>query len=382
MMKILAFDLFCSQPYANVKFHGGGEYVKTFFCDFINNYSGNDKILVFYDKNIFLDDYVIEKTKQNNVETIYVSSYEEIVLYLNNIHDAEIRFFAGLPFHYGKHVFNDNIFKIGVCHGLRDVEKFSDRYSLLYFSSFELMKQLVRKVLEKRLYKKYFNGYRNMINNLDVVITDSYHSKYSILLNFGKKDVDVFYPKTQSNSLNDNVKASDNNTIMLVSANRWIKNSYRAITALDNLFSKNLILDYKVSVFGDCPKRIKKRIRNINNFEFFKYVSSEELENAFASCSVFLYPTLNEGFGNVPMEAMKYGKTCVVSAVCSLPEVYSDSVYLVNPYDVMEIENRILQAVYNRISDEKISKRMEYLKKKQDDDFVKLFNLVTGCENE
>ncbi len=80
------------------------------------------------------------------------------------------------------------------------------------------------------------------------------------------------------------------------------------------------------------------------------------------------------------MEAMKYGKTCVISAICSLPEVYGESVYYCNPYDIMEIQNRILQAIENKISLDCIKQRLDYLNNRQKIDMVRLCNMISGEE--
>lgn len=129
--------------------------------------------------------------------------------------------------------------------------------------------------------------------------------------------------------------------------------------AIDDLYSKGLIDGIKTHILGNLPESIKRKIKNVDKFVFYGYVDSDELEYQYSHCSIFLYPTLNEGFGLPPFEAMKYGKTCVISAVCSLPEVYGDAVYYCNPYDQMEISNRIMLAVNNRIDPAVINKQIK-----------------------
>ena len=81
------------------------------------------------------------------------------------------------------------------------------------------------------------------------------------------------------------------------------------------------------------------------------------------------------------MEAMKYGKTCLVSAVASLPEVYGESVYYCNPYDKMEMQNMLLQAIENPISVEKIKAKLDTFQYRLKSDLDELITLISGENN-
>ena len=148
--------------------------------------------------------------------------------------------------------------------------------------------------------------------------------------------------------------------------------------AIDSLLSKNYLEDIKIKVVGGLPERIKRRITNIKKFEFYGYVSSQDLEELYANCGFFFYPTLNEGFGSPPLEAMKYGKTCVISSVCSLTEVYGESVYYCNPYDQQEMQNKLLQAYNKKIDKDVIYSRRKFLDDMQKSDMKKLLSLIAN----
>jgi glycosyltransferase involved in cell wall biosynthesis len=62
---------------------------------------------------------------------------------------------------------------------------------------------------------------------------------------------------------------------------------------------------------------------------------------------VFVFPSLYEGFGLPPLEAMASGTPVVTSNVSSLPEVAGDAALLVDPYD----PTAIADGIYTVLSD-------------------------------
>jgi glycosyltransferase involved in cell wall biosynthesis len=66
---------------------------------------------------------------------------------------------------------------------------------------------------------------------------------------------------------------------------------------------------------------------------FAGYVSDNDLPALYAAASVFAYPSLYEGFGIPPLEAMACGTPVVASTAGALPEVLGDAALLVDPYD-------------------------------------------------
>lgn len=66
---------------------------------------------------------------------------------------------------------------------------------------------------------------------------------------------------------------------------------------------------------------------------FAGYVSDTELPDLYAAARVFAYPSLYEGFGIPPLEAMACGTPVVASTAGALPEVLGDAALLVDPRD-------------------------------------------------
>jgi len=78
---------------------------------------------------------------------------------------------------------------------------------------------------------------------------------------------------------------------------------------------------------------------------FFGYVPVDTLSVLYRLASVFVFPSLYEGFGLPPLEAMASGTPVVTSNVSSLPEVVGDAAVLVDPYDPDSIADGMKQAL-------------------------------------
>ena len=87
---------------------------------------------------------------------------------------------------------------------------------------------------------------------------------------------------------------------------------------------------------------------------FLDYVPREDLVYLYNCSSVVVYPSLYEGFGFPPLEAMACGTPVVVSNTSSLSEVVGDAGVYVDPYDVVDIAHGIEKA----LTDEELRERL------------------------
>lgn len=71
------------------------------------------------------------------------------------------------------------------------------------------------------------------------------------------------------------------------------------------------------------------------------YLEREDLAVVIAGALTLVYPSIYEGFGLPPLEAMTCGVPVIASNVSSLPEVVGDSGLLVNPHDINDIAKAI-----------------------------------------
>ena len=103
--------------------------------------------------------------------------------------------------------------------------------------------------------------------------------------------------------------------------------------------------ELKLLIIGDeisklpALRRAVHRHKLHKHVRFLGYVSDGTLRILYRLASVFVFPSLYEGFGLPPLEAMASGTPVVTSNQSSLPEVAGDAAVLVDPYDVTSIED-------------------------------------------
>jgi glycosyltransferase involved in cell wall biosynthesis len=119
--------------------------------------------------------------------------------------------------------------------------------------------------------------------------------------------------------------------------------------------------DLKLIVIGDevskNPDIRRAVIRSGMQHEvrFLGYVSIEVLRIFFDMAKVFVFPSLYEGFGLPPLEAMAHGTPVVASNTSALPEVVGNAAVLVNPENIFEI-SRAMQRV---LTDQALRERLK-----------------------
>ena len=112
--------------------------------------------------------------------------------------------------------------------------------------------------------------------------------------------------------------------------------------------------DLRLIIIGDEISRypavrravIKTRVEDV--VRFLGFVPFETLRVFFEAAAAFVFPSLYEGFGLPPLEAMASGTPVVTSNVSSLPEVVGDAAVLVNPENVFDIARGIREALLDQ----------------------------------
>lgn len=97
-----------------------------------------------------------------------------------------------------------------------------------------------------------------------------------------------------------------------------------------------------------------RRLGIEGQLHFAGYISRENLPGVYVAARALLYPSLYEGFGLPPLEAMGCGTPVLASNVSAMPEVIGDAGVLINPCDVQEMAEGILRIA----QDETLRQRM------------------------
>ena len=143
--------------------------------------------------------------------------------------------------------------------------------------------------------------------------------------------------------------------ILYAGAIRPHKNVVRIIEAFSALKSElakeQQFEDLKLIIIGDDvlghPRLRRTVVRSgvQQDVRFLGFVPIEVLRIFYDVAKVFVFPSLYEGFGLPPLEAMAHGTPVVTSNTSSLPEVVGNAAIMVNPENVFEIRRGLQQAL-------------------------------------
>ena len=93
------------------------------------------------------------------------------------------------------------------------------------------------------------------------------------------------------------------------------------------------------------------------------YIADSELSILYQNASVFVLPSLYEGFGIPILEAMNYGCPVIAANTSSLPEIGGDACFYFDPSDTIDLKNKIVKILEDKkFRDELIKKGKERIK--------------------
>lgn len=101
-------------------------------------------------------------------------------------------------------------------------------------------------------------------------------------------------------------------------------------------------------------RRAAAQTRLGSAIKFLGHIPLEALKALYESASAFAFPSLHEGFGLPPLEAMACGTPVLTSNVSSLPEVVGEAAVTVSPDNVFEIARGLREILL----DEGLRKRL------------------------
>jgi glycosyltransferase involved in cell wall biosynthesis len=211
--------------------------------------------------------------------------------------------------------------------------------------------------------------WKKAANDADCIITVSESIKIDLIryLKISPKKIDVVYEGVQEKFRPVTDKAileafrRNNNLpkkfILFLGRLALIKNVGRLIEAF-NILKINHGIEHKLVICGkgdqfDYLSKTTSRLKMQNDVIFTGYYKDEKLVYLYNLADAFVFPSLYEGFGLPPLEAMACGIPVIASNVSAIPEVVGNAGILIDPYDI----SALAEAMYKVISDENL--RME-----------------------
>jgi len=181
--------------------------------------------------------------------------------------------------------------------------------------------------------------------------------------------------------------------ILYVGSERRRKNLGRLFQAFAALKRESLdLMLVKVGSPGRCEEFRSQTLKALSHLGitedvvFVDHISEKDLAYYYSSAALLCYPSLYEGFGLPPLEAMACGCPVVTSNTSSLPEVVGEAGIMVNPYDTRSLVQAMRQVLTDReLRDKMVRIGLEQSKKftweKTADLTLQVYNKVTGGEN-
>lgn len=206
----------------------------------------------------------------------------------------------------------------------------------------------------------------------DGIITVSYYSKQDIInyFNFPAEKIfvthlaneDIYKPLNKVECKNFIAKTYHikDDYILYVGGFSPRKNIVGLIESFSQLLKKLKRTNIKLVIAGSKGKSYsiyKKRAEDLgieDNVIFPGFIPIEHMPALYNAAKIFAYPSLYEGFGLPPIEAMACGIPIIASNLTSIPEVVGDAAILINPHNI----DQLSEAMYNILLNETLENQL------------------------
>jgi len=260
----------------------------------------------------------------------------------NNLRFPPIEFFIGRV-----NIFHGNFYLPPMKKGVNGIITI---YDMSFFDCPEFHTKATQRFRSKVLKSHY-------IASKIVTISDFSKSEILKYINIPEEKIEVIYPGV---SLPTEVKLKRNEDdilkkyslskkyILYVGTIEPRKNLEGLIKAYKLLLSDDKYKNkYDLVIVGKLGWKYETFFKTLENLDLqdkvkrLGYIPDEELPAIYKHTSLFVYPSIYEGFGLPVLEAMAYGVPVITSNISSLPEVAGDAALLINPYNYKEIRDGI-----------------------------------------
>ncbi len=395
MKKKLLIDVSSAQPTKLAAVNGGGRYAFNIFTEILARKPDAD-IEVLLDGRKGENPEISALLVSEKLPCHVFQRLDDIGKIIDDISPDAVFFPVCYP-EYSRAQFDRMIKVVAVVHDLSSI--CADKCTMIRESYFCSNKRRFKRLvlsfpLKPIVVMKHIRDHRKIVrlSDYESVVTVSEYSKEQIRKYTGfTEDIPVLYPKVFSRSLpllgEDALKEyglEKGKYYLLTSANRWPKNNFFVVSAIDYAIEngRSEFGKYKYVLSGIDDEHAafyRERITNPENFIFIEYSRDEFYYTLMKHARAFIYPSLFEGFGAPPVEAMGLGTAVVSSNSTCLGEIYADAALYFNPRKKAEL----IKAVEDSFSDvtlseleEKGRKRFDYIYERQQTDTDKLMELI------
>ncbi len=235
-----------------------------------------------------------------------------------------------------------------------------EKYCKYVVTVHDLIPYILPETVGENYRKQFTTQMPSILENADKIITVSQYSKQDIMNYFGipKEKIAVTYLATDTiyqpinhqhaKNFIKNRYTIDSNFILYLGGFSPRKNVHRLIDAYANIYRK-LNPSHDLIIIGTLKESHQELVKQVeklglqNKVKFIGFIPYEHLPYFYNAASVFVYPSIYEGFGLPPLEAMACGCPTITSNITSIPEVVGDGALLINPFDIDELSRSILK---------------------------------------
>jgi len=142
--------------------------------------------------------------------------------------------------------------------------------------------------------------------------------------------------------------------LLCVGETRPYKNIRRAIEAFARIVASGQRPRLTLAIVGQLNRldpaiaQLPTQLGIADRVRFLGYVSDRDLADLYRRAAAFIFPSLYEGFGIPPLEAMACGCPTIVSRAASMPEVCGTAAHYIDPHSIEDIATGIARITGDR----------------------------------
>jgi len=194
--------------------------------------------------------------------------------------------------------------------------------------------------------------YKNSINKSKNIIAISETTKKDLLNYFNVEDVKVIYNFVEEKffKYSPSEKIIKENYILYIGNRKKHKNLERLILAYDKIkhqINHKLVIAGRKDIKEDFIDDLIKKLDLQNFIIEIKSPTDKQILNLYYYADLFVFPSLYEGFGYPPLEALALNTPTITSNIDVLKEILGEKIACFNPYSIDDISNKILNVLNN-----------------------------------